>query len=92
MTTTPASARRPPTPGRARWAVVSLAALAALVVGAVRAELPPIADPPTGEHRHGKFVWIDLVTADIAGARRFYGGGWYGDGLGLVLAAPPRYL
>lgn len=35
--------------------------------------LPPLSDPPTGEYRHGKFVWIDLVTGDPAGARRFYG-------------------
>ena len=37
------------------------------------AGLPAISDPPTNEHRHGKFVWVDLVTTDLAGARRFYG-------------------
>jgi predicted enzyme related to lactoylglutathione lyase len=40
---------------------------------AAAAALPPIADPPTGEHRPGKFVWIDLVTSDLAVERRFYG-------------------
>lgn len=42
------------------------------------AVLPPVADPPTHEYHPGKFVWIDLVTPDIAGAQRFYGGlfGW----------------
>jgi predicted enzyme related to lactoylglutathione lyase len=60
---------------RHRARAVALAGLVlVLLAGAGRADLPPIADPPTGEHRHGKFVWIDLVTADVAGARRFYGG------------------
>ena len=56
-------------------------ATAVLVPNSARAAtpvLPPISDPPTGEYRHGKFVWIDLVTSDITAARRFYGGmfGW----------------
>ena len=36
---------------------------------AAAGDLPPLADPP-GDLRPGKFVWIDLVTADVAGARR----------------------
>ncbi|MCL4780639.1 MAG: VOC family protein [Gammaproteobacteria bacterium] len=55
-------------------------AAAMLLFCAVRAMagLPPIVEPPTGEYRHGKFVWIDLVTTDVREARRFYGGlfGW----------------
>jgi hypothetical protein len=49
-----------------------------LALTATAAPMPPISDPPTGEYRHGKFVWIDLFTADVAAARRFYGGlfGW----------------
>lgn len=35
---------------------------------------PPIADPPTDQHLRGKLVWADLVTADLDGSRRFYGG------------------
>jgi hypothetical protein len=38
----------------------------------VDASLPPITDPPTGEHRVGKFVWVDLLTEDPAAARMFY--------------------
>lgn len=57
---------------------------------AVAAPLPPLSDPPSGEYRPGKFVWIDLVAADVAAAEKFYGGlfGWtftrVGDG-------PARY-
>ena len=42
------------------------------------ASLPPLSDPPSGEYRHGKFVWIDLVTTDVPLAQKFYGGlfGW----------------
>lgn len=45
----------------------------ALLATAAAAGLPPITDPPSGEHHRGKFVWFDLVTTDVAGARRFYG-------------------
>jgi predicted enzyme related to lactoylglutathione lyase len=40
--------------------------------------LPPVADPATGTHIPGKFIWFDLVTGDPAAARSFYGGvfGW----------------
>jgi predicted enzyme related to lactoylglutathione lyase len=50
----------------------------ALLATVASAGLPPITDPPTGEYRYGKFVWADLVTTDVAAARRFYGGlfGW----------------
>ena len=35
-------------------------------------ELPPLADPPTGIHLPGKFVWADLVTTRIDEAIEFY--------------------
>lgn len=35
--------------------------------------LPPLNDPAAGEHLLGKFVWADLLTNDLPGARRFYG-------------------
>ena len=60
------------------------------LLAARAADLPPISDPPTGEYRPGKFVWVDLVTADLPAAERFYGAlfGWtfirVGDG-------PARY-
>jgi predicted enzyme related to lactoylglutathione lyase len=40
--------------------------------------LPAITDSPTNTYHSGKFVWVDLLTPDAAGARTFYGGlfGW----------------
>jgi predicted enzyme related to lactoylglutathione lyase len=35
--------------------------------------IPPITPEPTGVAHPGKFVWIDLVTQDVAAAKRFYG-------------------
>jgi uncharacterized protein len=48
------------------------AALGAAVV------LPPLTQPASGQHHVGKVVWADLVTPDLEGAKRFYGGlfGW----------------
>ncbi|MEQ1800879.1 MAG: VOC family protein [Gammaproteobacteria bacterium] len=58
--------------------VAAGAVLSLLAIAASAAALPPLSDPPTNEYRPGKFVWIDLVTADVAGAEKFYGGlfGW----------------
>jgi hypothetical protein len=36
--------------------------------------LPPLTQPASGEHHVGKVVWTDLVTPDLEGAKRFYGG------------------
>jgi uncharacterized protein len=54
------------------------------------AALPPLTDPPSGDYRPGKFVWIDLVTADVPAAEKFYGGmfGWTFDRVG---DGPERY-
>jgi len=40
--------------------------------------VPPIAPSATGAHNVGQFVWYDLLTNDLEGAKRFYGGlfGW----------------
>ena len=54
---------------------------AALVAGAAvsyRAdvahfELPPLTNPAAQEHHEGKPIWAELVTPDLAGAKRFYG-------------------
>lgn len=59
---------------RAGWLLAGL--LASLVA---RADvLPPLNDPASAVRLPGKFVWIDLVSPDLAAARRFYGGllGW----------------
>ena len=40
-------------------------------------ELPPLMQPSAAEHP-GKLIWAELVTPDLAAAKRFYGGifGW----------------
>jgi predicted enzyme related to lactoylglutathione lyase len=40
--------------------------------------VPPVTTPPTNTHLTGQFVWYDLITSDVAGAKKFYGGlfGW----------------
>src|SRR5580658_11070771 len=40
--------------------------------------LPALTQPASGEHHVGKVIWADLVTPDLEGAKRFYGGlfGW----------------
>lgn len=35
--------------------------------------LVPVTDAPTGNHYPGKFVWNDLLTADVPAAKEFYG-------------------
>jgi predicted enzyme related to lactoylglutathione lyase len=41
-------------------------------------ELPSLVQTPSSEHHFGKVIWVDLVTPDLDGAKRFYGGlfGW----------------
>jgi hypothetical protein len=34
---------------------------------------PPVVDPPTGQYTPGRWVWADLITADVAAAADFYG-------------------
>ncbi len=53
----------------------------ALPAGAAHAAgilLPPLVQPASSEHHTGKVIWVDLVTPDLAAAKRFYGGlfGW----------------
>ncbi len=38
----------------------------------------PLVDPPSSEHHVGKFIFVELVTPDLAAAKQFYGGlfGW----------------
>ena len=39
---------------------------------------PPVVQGVSGEHHAGKMIWAELVTPDLAGSKRFYGGlfGW----------------
>lgn len=63
---------------RRSWVAVMMCLVgsAALAAGAQR--LTPLVDPPTSEHRVGKFIFAELVTPDLAAAKHFYGGlfGW----------------
>lgn len=36
-------------------------------------DLPPLSEAPDSPQLVGKFVWADLVTDDVPGAKRFYG-------------------
>jgi predicted enzyme related to lactoylglutathione lyase len=52
--------------------------------------LPPLTTAPGSPRLPGKFVWADLVTDDVAGAREFYGHlfGWtFRDAGSYVIAA-----
>ncbi len=44
-----------------------------LFTGCSKLDLTPVASPPTGVHHQGKFVWHDLLTTDVASAKKFYG-------------------
>jgi predicted enzyme related to lactoylglutathione lyase len=61
-------------------ALLAYAAAPAAVHAAMDAAvvLPALTQPASGEHHVGKIVWADLVTPDVEGAKRFYGGlfGW----------------
>jgi len=58
--------------------VFSLQAACVATVLAAPNELPPLVEPATAEHHVGKVVWVDLVTPDLDGAKKFYSGlfGW----------------
>jgi uncharacterized protein len=66
-------------PSRATATLGRYTALAALTLAATagcrsaRAPIPSVTPQPTGEYRDGKFVWLDLVTTDLPGVKRFYG-------------------
>jgi predicted enzyme related to lactoylglutathione lyase len=55
-----------------------LSATCAATVIAAPFDLPPLVQPASAEHHVGKVIWVDLVTPDLAGAKRFYSGlfGW----------------
>ncbi len=59
-------------------ALLLLCASAIGTSSAAPLELPPLVQPPSQERHPGKVIWVDLVTTDLAGAERFYGGlfGW----------------
>jgi predicted enzyme related to lactoylglutathione lyase len=69
---------------RVRQTLTKLAAaifIGVVAIGSTLAaplELPPLVQPASSEHHPGKVIWADLVTPDLAGAKRFYGAmfGW----------------
>lgn len=73
----------PPPPGcasgRLGWrAWLGLIVAFGLLAGCGAPKLPPIIQAPTQQYSPGKVVWHDLLTPDLAAAKRFYGGlfGW----------------
>jgi len=60
--------------GRILLAACAIAALGSAALAAEAADRfwPPIVDPPTGQHTPGRWIWADLVTADVALAADFY--------------------
>jgi predicted enzyme related to lactoylglutathione lyase len=59
------------------YAMLLSAACAATVIAAPF-ELPPLVQPASAEHHVGKVIWVEMVTPDLASAKRFYSGlfGW----------------
>jgi hypothetical protein len=59
-------------------AALAFAAWPVRGMAATPTQLPSIADPSNVEHHPGKVIWADLVTPDLAAAKRFYAGlfGW----------------
>ena len=57
-----------------RWILFTQLALGtvALAQQDTMPPLPPLTDPPTGEHLPGKFVWADLFSSDTEKSRSFY--------------------
>jgi predicted enzyme related to lactoylglutathione lyase len=58
--------------------LLAAAGAARAAPGSAGVLLPPITQPPSGEHHIGKVVWADLVTPNLDVARTFYGAlfGW----------------
>ncbi len=63
-----------------RWAALALIVVISVAGPAAAAplQLPPIVVPASHEHHVGKVIFVELVTPDLAAAKRFYGGlfGW----------------
>ena len=63
---------------RRRWLAALLCVAGATQAMAAPLELPALTVPASQEHHVGKVIFVELVTPDIAAAKRFYGGlfGW----------------
>lgn len=56
-----------------RWRVALGVLLVAAGCAAQQRGLPSLASPATDQHRHGEFVWFDLLVDDPDEAQKFYG-------------------
>jgi predicted enzyme related to lactoylglutathione lyase len=74
-------------PARVLLARCAVLVASGLVVPAQAAlpDLPPLDQPPSGEHHPGKMIWADLVSPDLEVAKRFYSAmfGWTFEDLAL---------
>jgi len=52
---------------------------------------PAVADPPSGQHMPGRWVWMDLLTTDLVTAQQFYAQvfGWHFE---PVVGKEDRYI
>lgn len=59
-------------------AVMAIAVSSAAIAAAAAFEVPPLMQPPVAARHPGKLIWAELMTPDVAAAKRFYGGlfGW----------------
>jgi uncharacterized protein len=59
------------------WAFL-LCLFATATIAAEPTQPLAVVDPPSGEHHVGKFIFVELVTPDLASAKAFYGAlfGW----------------
>lgn len=75
---------KPPSRGVPMGGLTLTVALTVLSACAPRPTIvPPLTPSPSNSQRVGQFVWYDLLTNDVEGAKRFYGGlfGWgFDDG------------
>jgi predicted enzyme related to lactoylglutathione lyase len=59
------------------WGAIGLA-IGSACASTSLPRIPPVTEEPTQLVKPGKFVWVDLVTQDVANAKSFYGAlfGW----------------
>lgn len=67
--------RQPKIPRAAAVAAPLLVSILVLIGGCGGSnalKLPPVTESPTGQYQVGRFVWFDLLTEDVPGAKAFY--------------------
>jgi uncharacterized protein len=58
--------------------IVAIAVSGAATAATAAFEVPPLMQPPVSDRHPGKLIWAELMTPDVAAAKRFYAGlfGW----------------